>query len=77
MSDLLQCQAPPLEKGKEGEGGDDKTYFVMKFKAVELAKEVKRSDSWCRFACGDVYIVQDVHFQEMTFKGMLKENVKK
>ena len=28
----------------EGEEGDDKSYFVMKSKAVEIAKEVKRSD---------------------------------
>ena len=30
-------------------------YFVMKSKVVEIVKEVKRSDSLWRFACGDVY----------------------
>ena len=28
--------------------------FVMKSKFPEIAKEVKRSNSWWRFACGDV-----------------------
>ena len=42
------------EKGEKGEGGDDKGYFVMKSKAVEIAKEVKRGDGWWRFACGNV-----------------------
>ena len=34
------------EEGEVDEGGDDKSYFVIKFKAVEITKEVKRSDGW-------------------------------
>ena len=33
----------------------EEIYLVMKVKEVEIAKEVKRSDGWWRFACGDVY----------------------
>ena len=32
----------------------DESYLVMEVKEVEIAKEVKRSDGWWRFACGDV-----------------------
>ena len=44
----------------------DKTYlalksFFMKVRVVEIVKEVKRSDSLWRFACGDVYLI--LHFQ--------------
>ena len=28
---------------------------MVKSKAVEIAKEVKRSDGWWQFACGDVF----------------------
>ena len=33
----------------------DKFDFVMKSKVVEIVKEVKRSDSLQRFACGNVF----------------------
>ena len=32
----------------------DKSYLVIKVKEVDIAKEVKRSDGWWGFACGDV-----------------------
>ena len=32
-----------------------KSYLVIKFKEVKIAKEVKRSDGLWRFACGDVF----------------------
>ena len=55
---------------------------MTKVKEVEIAKEVKRSDSWRRFACGDVIlrcekllvyfcVVQlffNFHFVEIMFK---------
>ena len=31
-----------------------KVYRVIKVREVRIAKEVKRSDGWWRFACGDV-----------------------
>ena len=34
------------EEDEEDEGGDDKSYFVMTSKAVQIAKEVKRSNGW-------------------------------
>ena len=33
----------------------DKSNFVMESKLIEVAKEVKRSDGWWGFACGDVF----------------------
>ena len=33
----------------------DESYLVMKVKEIEIAKEVKRSDGWWRFASGDVF----------------------
>ena len=30
------------------------SYLVMKVEEVDIAKEVKRSDGWWHFACGDV-----------------------
>ena len=55
---------------------------MTKVKEVEIAKEVKRSDSWRRFACGDVILrcetllvyfcvvqlVFNFHFEEIMFK---------
>ena len=32
----------------------------MKSKTVELAKEVKRSDGWWRFACGNILFTKDL-----------------
>ena len=32
--------------------------FVMKSRVVEIFKEVKRSDSLWRFACGNVYFLK-------------------
>ena len=34
------------EDEEDEEGGDHKSYFVMKSKAIEIAKEVKRSYGW-------------------------------
>ena len=39
----------------------DKSYLLIKVREVRIDKEVKRSDDWWRFACGDIFELMSVN----------------